>query len=111
GGKDRAVRLWERESGRLVRELTGHLNHVYSLVFSADGKSLLSGDLLGSIRQWDLASGKAAGTFDAKALHTYDAGQQVDFGGARGLAISGDDGLIAAGGLHKATNPLGAVHE
>jgi WD40 repeat protein len=111
GGNDRAIRLWDRESGRLVHELTGHLNHVYSLVFFPDGKSLLSGDLVGSIRQWDLASGKAGGTFDAKALHKYDAGQQVDFGGVRGIAVSADGALIAAGGLHKATNPLGAVHE
>jgi hypothetical protein len=29
----------------------------------------------------------------------------------RGLAIAPDGGSIAAGGLHKATNPLGAVHE
>jgi WD40 repeat protein len=111
GGNDRTVRLWERESGRLVHELTGHLNHVYTLEFFPDGKSLLSGDLLGSIQQWDLPSGKAAGSFDAKALHTYEAGQQVDFGGVRGLAVSADGGLVAAGGLHKATNPLGAVHE
>src|SRR5579875_1913505 len=111
GGNDRAVRLWERETGRLVHQLMGHRNHVYSLEFGPDGKSLLSGDLLGSIRQWDLASGKAIGTFDAKALHTYEAGQQVDFGGVRGLAVSPDGLFIAAGGLHKATNPLGAVHE
>ena len=31
GGNDRAVRLWEAASGRLVHELTGHLDHVYSL--------------------------------------------------------------------------------
>ena len=111
GGNDRAVRLWDAASGRLVRELTGHLNHVYSLAFHPDGQTLLSGDLLGSIRQWDVASGKPIGAFDAKALHHYDGGQQVDFGGVRGLAISADGASIAAGGLHKATNPLGAVHE
>ena len=49
--------------------------------------------------------------FDAKALHTYERGQQVDFGGVRTIAVSADCTLIAAGGLHKATNPLGAVHE
>ena len=74
-------------------------------------RRLLSGDLLGSIRQWDLATGKALGSFDAKPLHTYEGGQQVDFGGVRGLAVSPDGGSIAGGGLHKATNPLGAVHE
>jgi WD domain, G-beta repeat len=111
GGNDRTVRLWDSASGRLVHELTGHLNHVYSLEFHPDGRSLLSGDLVGSIRQWDIAAGKAIGEFDAKSLHHYDRGQQVDFGGVRGLAISPDGGSVAGGGLHKATNPLGAVHE
>jgi hypothetical protein len=35
----------------------------------------------------------------------------VDFGGVRSLAVSADGKYIAAGGLHKASNPLGAVHE
>ncbi len=111
GGNDRSVRLWESSSGRLVRELTGHGNHVYSLEFHPDGKTLLSGDLLGSIRQWDLATGKALGSFDAKPLHHHDAGQMVEFGGVRGLAVSPDGGSVAGGGLHKATNPLGNIHE
>jgi WD40 repeat protein len=110
-GNDRTVRLWEASSGRLVHELTGHLNHVYSLALSPDGQTLLSGDLLGTIRQWDLVTGKAIGAFDAKTLHKHDAGQQVDFGGVRGLAVSSDGSSVAGGGLHKATNPLGAVHE
>ena len=35
----------------------------------------------------------------------------MDFGGIRGLAVSPDKTRIVCGGLHKATNPLGAVHE
>jgi WD40 repeat protein len=111
GGNDRAVRIWDAANGRLVHELAGHLNHVYSLAFHPDGRSVLSGDLLGSIRQWDLATGKEIGAFDATALYKHDTGQQVDFGGVRGLAASPDGASIAGGGLHKATNPLGAVHE
>jgi WD40 repeat protein len=111
GGNDRTVRLWETSTGSLVRELNGHRGHVYSLQFAPGGKTLFSGDLLGSIQEWDLGSGKAIGSFEAKPLHHYDGGQQVDFGGVRGLAITPDGRWVAGGGLHKATNPLGAVHE
>ncbi len=111
GGNDRAVRLWDVATGKPIRELSGHKNHVYSVSFHPNGKTLLSGDLLGAVNEWDLATGKLLGTFDAKALHTYEAGQAVDFGGVRGLCASSDGKLVAAGGLHKGTNPLGAVHE
>ena len=39
---------------------------------------------------WEVATGKEVRTFDAKPLHTYEGGQQVDFGGVRALAISPD---------------------
>ena len=50
------------------------------------------------------------GDFDAKALHTYEGGQQVDFGGVRGMAIGRREPPWRRR-LHKATNPLGAVNE
>jgi WD40 repeat protein len=111
GGNDHSVRLWNVADGSLVRELSGHARHVYSVAFHPKGQYLLSGDLVGSIRQWEVSSGKEMRAFDAKPLHTYEGGQQVDFGGVRALAISPDEKWLAAGGLYKATNPLGAVHE
>jgi WD40 repeat protein len=111
GGNDHAVRLWKLEDGSLVRELTGHSRHVYSVAFHPQGEFVLSGDLAGGLKQWEVASGKEVRTFDASPLHSYNSGQQVDFGGVRGLAVSPDGKWLAAGGLHKATNPLGAVHE
>ena len=111
GGNDNFVRLWNVADGSLVRELSGHARHVYTVAFHPKGQYLLSGDLVGSVRQWDVTSGKELRAFDAKPLHTYEGGQQVDFGGVRALAISPDEKWLAAGGLYKATNPLGAVHE
>jgi WD40 repeat protein len=111
GGNDNQVRLWNVADGSLVRELTGHPRNVYSVVFHPNGQFLLSGDLVGGVKQWEVASGKEVRAFDAKPLHTYEGGQQVDFGGVRSLAISPDQKWLAAGGLYKASNPLGAVHE
>ncbi|MCH2125326.1 MAG: hypothetical protein MK165_11060 [Pirellulaceae bacterium] len=110
-GNDGFVRLWNVSDGTLVREIKAHERDVYSLSFHPSGEFLLSGSLLGELFQWNVSSGEKMREFDAKALHSFNGGQRVDFGGIRGLAISPDGQWVAAGGLHKATNPLGAVHE
>ena len=111
GGNDRMVKLWNLADGKLVQEFSGHELDVYSVIFHPDGKFLLSGDLMGKVQQWDLATGKSLRVLDAKELHSYNGGQGVHFGGVRGLALSPDRKHLASGGLHKATNPLGNVHE
>jgi WD40 repeat protein len=111
GGNDTAVRLWNVADGKLIRELPGHERHVYSVLFHPSGQFLLTGDLMGMLNQWEVATGKLVRTFDAKPLHTYEGGQQVDYGGIRSIALSTDGKWLAAGGLYKGTNPLGAVNE
>ncbi len=110
-GNDNLVKLWTAEDGTLVRELAGHEKDVYSTLFHPDGEILLSGDLAGQVKQWEVVSGNLVRTFDAKALHTYNGGQRVDYGGVRSMSISPDRTQLACGGLHKASNPLGAVNE
>lgn len=111
GGNDNVVRLWNMADGTLIREFSGHKKHVYSVTFHPNGQWLVSGDLGGSVRQWDIAAGTELRAFDGTALYSFNGGQYVDFGGARALAISPDGKHLAAGGLYKASNPLGAVHE
>jgi WD40 repeat protein len=111
GGSDRMVRIWNVEDGQLVRELTGHEKHVYSVLFHPDGQYLLSGDLGGKVNQWEVATGNLVRTFDATALWSYNGGQAVDYGGVRTIAISPDKTQLACGGLHQASNPLGAVND
>lgn len=111
GANDNLVKVWDIADGSLVREFAGHQKDVYSSLFHAGGEFLLSGDLAGQVHQWEIASGKLIRTFDAKQLHSYNGGQGVDFGGARTLSMSPDGKHLACGGLYKATNPLGSVHE
>ncbi len=110
-GNDRKVRVWSASDGKLVRELAGHEADVYSVFFHPTQSCLLSGDLLGKVKQWELPSGKEVRELEAKALHTYNGGQAVHYGGVRSMALSPDGKHLACSGLHKASNPLGAVNE
>lgn len=110
GGNDNLVKLWNAD-GSLVHELHGHDSNIYSTFFHPGGEFLLSGDLSGKVKQWNLADGKEVREFDAKELHTYSKGQRVHYGGIRSIALSPDGKYLACAGLHKATNPLGAVNE
>ena len=111
GGNDNLVRVWNAESGELKFDLNGHEKHIYSLMFHPNGQWLLSGDLKGVIRQWDLATGKEMRTFDAGKLYSYHGGQRVDYGGVRSLALSPDGNQLAAGGLFEAPNPFAGVNK
>lgn len=110
-GNDACVRLWSIDDGAQLAELPGHEKHVWSVAWDAAGGRLFSGDLGGVIRQWDIDTGKEVRSLDGKELWSFNGGQRVDFGGVRALACSPDNRLLAAGGLYKASNPLGAIHE
>ena len=98
-GRDGLVRLWSPE-GKKLQEFAGHGEDVLALAFHPDGKSLVSGDVKGVIKQWDLASGKATRQFDAKAMYLLDRIQDV--GCLRFLTFDGSGAtLIAAGGQPK----------
>jgi WD40 repeat protein/serine/threonine protein kinase len=55
---NRAVRLWDLQTGKEIRVLTGHTDRVVSLQFDARGERLLSASWDGTARIWDVASGK-----------------------------------------------------
>ena len=56
GSKDNRVRLWDAESGQLLKTFEGHTQPVTSVAFSADSLMLASGSEDQTIRLWDVAS-------------------------------------------------------
>ncbi|HYO54562.1 pentapeptide repeat-containing protein, partial [Archangium sp.] len=57
-GGDGTVRLWEAESGRELRSLSGHDGTVWSVSFSPDGRRLASAGADGAVRLWEAESGR-----------------------------------------------------
>ncbi len=108
-GNDRLVKLWNTEDGSLVDVLTGHQCHVYNVLFHPDGRRLVSGDLKGEVREWDLATGEQLRTLDAAALWKYDKGFRADIGGVRGIDFSADAALLACGGITDVSNAFAGI--
>jgi WD40 repeat protein len=56
GGK--SVKLWDVRTGKLLRDLHGHLKRTQSIAFSADGRLIVSGGSYGTTNVWDVATGR-----------------------------------------------------
>ncbi|MBN3868918.1 MAG: hypothetical protein HWQ23_00830 [Nostoc sp. JL33] len=52
------MKLWEVTIGKEIRTLTGHSNGVNSIVFSRDGKTLVSGGQDKTIKLWEVETGR-----------------------------------------------------
>ena len=64
--------LWDYDSGKLLREFVGHTKSIHEVAFTPDGKRLLSSSIDGTIRIWNVASGKQERLFDKTNAVTND---------------------------------------
>jgi hypothetical protein len=53
---DGVIRLWDLDSGKELKQLTGHQGGVLSLAFSSDGERLISGSRDTTVMVWDVAN-------------------------------------------------------
>ena len=105
--------LWDAETGAKRHELRGHEpmtphhfpSMLYACAFSPDGKQLATGDKVGHIVVWDVATGRPVTTLEAPVMYTWDPTQRRhSIGGIRALAFSPDGQSLAVGGIGKIGN-------
>lgn len=58
GADDMIIRLWEAETGQLLKEMKGHTEQITGVDFSPDGSQLITSSRETSIRLWDTKSGE-----------------------------------------------------
>ena len=63
GSADRAVRVWETQTGKLFRNLEAHSNQVLSVSLRNDGRRIASASADNSVKTWDLQRSDVVATF------------------------------------------------
>ena len=87
GSRDKRVKLWEAESGKLLRTLEGHTGDVNSVAFAAQGGRLASGSDDYTVKLWEAESGKL--------LHTLTGHTNL----VLSVAFAAQGGRLASGSL------------
>src|SRR5688572_5069652 len=93
GSGDKTIRLWEVNTGRLIRALSGHGGTVRSVAFSPDGKMIASGSEDKTIKLWQVSTGKHIRLFNGHTGNVYSVAFSPD---GKTLASSSEEGNDSA---------------
>ena len=62
--EDRKIKLWDMETGRILRSLEGYVQPALAVDIMPDGKHILVGSLDRDLTMWDVTTGRLVRTFD-----------------------------------------------
>jgi WD40 repeat protein len=108
-GNDKLIKLWSIPDGKWVADLSGHESHVYNIAWHPSGKELVSADLMGNLKVWDVAARRETRVMDGKVLHKYDTGFGADIGGVRSMAFDAAGKTLACAGITNVSNAFAGV--
>jgi len=110
-GNDKLVRIWDAESGEKLAEMAGHLRHPYAVVFHPQVGQLVSQDLMGDVRIWDVPATAQVATIDASVMTGYDNKFAADMGGARDMQFDPQGSTLATAGITNVVNSFAGVQD
>src|SRR6476660_6184430 len=87
-GVDRMIRLWDVETGRLLRSLRGHTHDIRCVLYTPDGQTLITASEDRTIRMWNPKTGEPTKLLFSRYDHNVCS-----------LSLS-PDGLMLARGSH-----------
>jgi len=73
--------LWEVSTGQCLKTLRGHTNKVWSVAFSSDGQTLVSGSQDETVKIWNVKTGECLKTLRANRPY-----EGMNITGVTGLA-------------------------
>ena len=88
GGLNNAVQVWNLQTGKLIKVLSGHTNTVNQVTVSPDGRFIASASKDRTIKVWSLATGNLVQTLKG---HTQEVNTVAFFPGSQFLASGSSD--------------------